>query len=142
VQADCIVLSSRQGAKTAKGERFDEGFRADIIVAGAVIVELQSTETNHTIHAKQLRTYLKLTGLRLGLVVNFGLDLIKDGIIRVVNGLPEEGPCREKQGPFLCGFAVCPLNLGSTWKPLLKPRNTLKTRNSRRLEPNNSSPSR
>ena len=79
-----------------RGERFDEGFRADIIVAGAVIVELKSTETNHTIHAKQLRTCLKLTGLRLGLVVNFGLDLIKEGITRVVNGLPEEGPRREQ----------------------------------------------
>jgi GxxExxY protein len=72
-----------------KGEDFDEGFRADLIVAGAVIVEVKSTEAQHPIHAKQLRTYLKLTGLRLGLVVNFGLGLIKDGITRVVNGLPE-----------------------------------------------------
>lgn len=72
-----------------RGQQFDEGFRADLIVNDAVIVELKSTEINHPIHAKQLRTYLKLTGRRLGLVVNFGSELIKNGITRVVNGLPD-----------------------------------------------------
>ena len=71
------------------GLKFDEGFRADLLVEELVIVELKSTETNHPIHAKQLRTQLVLTKLQLGLVLNFGLEKIKDGITRMVNGLPE-----------------------------------------------------
>ncbi len=78
------------------GLKFDEGFRADLLVEDLVIVELKSTETNHPVHAKQLRTQLVLAKLQLGLVLNFGLEKIKDGITRMVNGLPEtplpEGP--------------------------------------------------
>jgi GxxExxY protein len=66
---------------------FDEGFRADLIVEGIVILELKSVENNAPVHKKQLLTYLKLTGLKLGLLVNFGMPLIKDGITRLVNGL-------------------------------------------------------
>lgn len=68
---------------------FDEGFRADIIVEDAVIVELKSVETIAPVHKKQLLTYLKLSDRRLGLLINFGAPLIKDGIFRVVNGLDE-----------------------------------------------------
>jgi len=67
--------------------QFDEGFRADLIVNGLVIVELKSVERFAPVHAKQLLTYLKLSGLKLGLLVNFGEELIKDGIKRIVNGL-------------------------------------------------------
>ena len=67
--------------------QFDEGFRADLIVNGLVIVELKSVERFARVHAKQLLTYLKLSGLKLGLLVNFGEELIKDGIKRIVNGL-------------------------------------------------------
>lgn len=66
---------------------FDEGFRADLIVEGIVILELKSVEHNAPVHKKQLLTYLKSTGLKLGLVINFGLPLIKDGFNRLVNGL-------------------------------------------------------
>ncbi len=66
---------------------FDEGFRADLIVEGIVILELKSVENNAPVHKKQLLTYLKLTGLKLGLLINFGMPLIKDGINRLVNGL-------------------------------------------------------
>ena len=69
--------------------RLDIGFRADLIVEGKVIVELKSVEKTAPVHKKQLLTYLRLTGCRLGLVVNFGEALIKDGINRVVNGLVE-----------------------------------------------------
>ena len=69
---------------------FDEGFRAALIVEECVIVELKSVEKNHPVHPKQLRTHLVLSDLQLGLVLNFGLERIKDGIVRVVNGLPEE----------------------------------------------------
>jgi GxxExxY protein len=71
------------------GIKFDEGFRADLLVEDVVIMELKSTEFNHPVHAKQLRTQLNLSKLQLGLVLNFGLDKFKDGITRVVNGLPE-----------------------------------------------------
>ena len=72
------------------GLKFDEGFRADLLVEESVIVELKSVEKNHPVHAKQLRTHLVLAKLQLSLVLNFGLELMKEGITRVVNGLPEQ----------------------------------------------------
>lgn len=63
------------------------GFRADLIVENKVIVELKSVETIAPVHPKQLLTYLKLTGLKLGLLINFNENLIKDGITRIVNKL-------------------------------------------------------
>ena len=69
--------------------KFDEGFRADIIVESKVILELKSVETVARVHKKQLLTYLRLADKRLGLLINFGDELIKDGITRVVNGLRE-----------------------------------------------------
>jgi len=71
------------------GEQFDEGFRADLVVGDKVIVELKSVEELARVHSKQLLTYLRVSGMRLGLLVNFGDALIKTGIKRVVNGLSE-----------------------------------------------------
>ena len=71
------------------GLTFDQGFRADLIVEDRVIVELKSVETVQPVHKKQLLTYLKLSGCRLGLLINFGEALLKDGITRVVNSLEE-----------------------------------------------------
>lgn len=68
---------------------FDEGFRADLIVAQKVIIELKSVERLQPVHSKQLLTYLRLTGCRLGLLINFGGNLMKDGFKRIVNGLEE-----------------------------------------------------
>ena len=65
---------------------FEEGFRADIIVAGSVILELKSVEQVQPVHKKQLLTYLRLTNRRLGYLINFGAELIKDGLSRVSNG--------------------------------------------------------
>ena len=67
--------------------QFDEGFRADLIVNDLVIVELKSVETLARVHAKQLLTYIRLANKKLGLLVNFGEALIKNGIRRVVNSL-------------------------------------------------------
>lgn len=67
--------------------RMDLGFRADLIVGDKVIVEIKSVENVQGVHKKQLLTYLKLTDLKLGLLVNFNVELIKDGITRIVNGL-------------------------------------------------------
>lgn len=73
-----------------EGLRFEEGFRADMIVEGKVILELKSVEQTGRVHARQVFTYLKLRGLRLGFLLNFGGSLMRDGIERVVNGLSEE----------------------------------------------------
>ena len=72
-----------------KGISFDEGFRADIIVAGKVILELKSVERVTAAHKKQVQTYLRLTGCKLGYLLNFGEALMKAGITRCVNGLDE-----------------------------------------------------
>ncbi len=69
------------------GDVFDDGFRADIIVDNSVIIELKSVSALLPIHMKQLQTYLKLTGKKLGLLMNFNSPLMKDGIVRCVNGL-------------------------------------------------------
>ena len=71
------------------GLQFNEGFRADIIVEGKVILELKSVEALSASHRKQIQTYLRLTGLKLGFLLNFGAALMKDGIVRAVNGLEE-----------------------------------------------------
>ena len=72
-----------------RGVLFDEGFRADIIVEDSVIIELKSVERITNAHKKQLLTYLKLTGINLGYLLNFGAALMKSGITRTVNNLPE-----------------------------------------------------
>ena len=63
------------------------GFRADIVVENKVILELKSLEVLAPVHSKQLLTYLRISGMKLGLLINFGEALIKDGIHRVVNNL-------------------------------------------------------
>jgi len=65
------------------------GFGADLIVEDKVIIELKSVEKVMPVHKKQVLTYLKITNKKLGLLINFNENLIKDGIIRVVNGLEE-----------------------------------------------------
>jgi len=67
--------------------RFDIGFRADIIVEEKAIIELKSVEIVLPVHKKQLLTYLKITDMRLGLLINFNEELIRNGITRVVNKL-------------------------------------------------------
>jgi len=71
------------------GVRFEQGFRVDMMVNDKVIVELKSVEELAPVHKKQLLTYLRLADKRLGLLINFGARLIRDGITRVVNGLAE-----------------------------------------------------
>ena len=72
-----------------QGIRFDEGFRADLIVEGLVLLELKSVERVTPVHKKQVNTYLRLTNLKLGYLLNFGEALLKDGVTRCVNGLDE-----------------------------------------------------
>ena len=86
----------RRGLKTAREQGIgvvyesvvlDIGFRADLIVEEKVIVELKSVAELAPVHKKQLLTYLRLSGLKLGLLINFNVELIKDGIVRIVNNL-------------------------------------------------------
>jgi len=67
--------------------KMEMGFRADIIVENKVILELKSQEVLAPVHSKQLLTYLRITGLKLGLLINYGEALIKNGIHRIVNNL-------------------------------------------------------
>lgn len=83
------LLVRRQQAMPVVYEtvKMDMGFRADLIVNGKVIVEIKSIEALAPVHRKQLLTYLRVADKRLGLLINFNVELIKDGITRVVNNL-------------------------------------------------------
>lgn len=72
-----------------QGMRIETGFRADLIVADLVIVEIKSVESVAPVHKKQLLTHLRLAGKRLGLLINFNVALVKDGITRIANGMPD-----------------------------------------------------
>lgn len=65
--------------------KMEIGFRADLIIEDSVIIEIKSVETIAPVHSKQLLTYLKLTGLKVGLLINFNEELLKKGIKRIVN---------------------------------------------------------
>ncbi len=84
------ILRQAPIAIECRGIKFDEGFRADIVVEDKVILELKSVALLNNAHKKQLLTYLKLTKMKLGYLLNFGEALMKNGIIRIVNGMHEE----------------------------------------------------
>ena len=69
---------------------FEQGFKADLIVEEKVLIEIKAVETLHPKHFKQVNTYLKLTDIKLGLLINFNEKLIKYGLKRIVNGLEDE----------------------------------------------------
>ena len=80
--------------QVAIGFRYDDleldiGFRADLVVDDLVIIELESVEHLLPVHKKELLTYIRLANKRLGLLLNFGANRIKEGISRLVNDLPE-----------------------------------------------------
>ncbi len=83
-----LNFSSQQGIPLIHEEiKLEAGFRVDIIVENTVIIELKSVESLAPVHFKQVQTYLTLTNLKLGLLINFNVALIKDGIHRIVNHL-------------------------------------------------------
>lgn len=69
-----------------KSINISEAFRADLIIENKIILELKSVSEFHSVHYKQLLTYLKLTNKKLGLLINFNVDLLKHGIKRIING--------------------------------------------------------
>jgi GxxExxY protein len=73
-----------------KGKKLDCGYRLDIVAEKAIIVEMKSCEKIEPIHRAQLLTYLKLSDLNLGLLLNFNTPVMRDGIVRIVNELKEE----------------------------------------------------
>ena len=72
-----------------KGKELDCGYRLDVVAEDAIVLELKSCANIEAIHRAQLLTYLKLSGLNLGLLLNFNVDFMRDGIVRIVNGLDE-----------------------------------------------------
>jgi GxxExxY protein len=81
-----IPISRQKGVPLIhEGLNLGVGFRADLILDGLVLLELKSVEALADVHFKQVTTYLKLTGLKLGLLINFNQGLLKDGIKRIVN---------------------------------------------------------
>ena len=70
-----------------KGSKLDCGYRLDVVVENKIILELKACENIEPIHKAQLLTYLKLSNIKLGLLLNFNNEVMKDGIVRVVNGL-------------------------------------------------------
>jgi GxxExxY protein len=81
------LTAERQKAMpiTYDGILFEEGYRADLLVEGLVIVELKSIAAQSAVHTKQLLTQLRLSGLKLGLLINFGEPHLKNGIRRIIN---------------------------------------------------------
>lgn len=94
-EAICLELTRReipfrrqQGIRVDyEGVMMNIGFRADIIIDKKVILEIKSIETIIPLHKKILLTYLRLTGIKLGLITNFNVNLLKEGIFRLVNNL-------------------------------------------------------
>ncbi len=83
-----LSISRQQGIPLNwKNNNMGIGFKADIIVENKVLIELKSVDAIGLVHRKQVLTYLKLSGLKLGLLINFNEDLIKNGIYRIVNNL-------------------------------------------------------
>lgn len=72
-----------------EGVQFEEGYRLDLVVEDKVLVEVKSVEAIVPVHKKQLLTYLRLMNKRLGILINFNEELIRNGITRVVNGLED-----------------------------------------------------
>ena len=88
-----------------EGKTFEEGFRADLVVEGQIIVEIKSIEQLARVHKKQLLTYLKLSGLKLCLLINFGGELLKGNIERLVAG---EVPDLKSSSSVPSAFSVRP----------------------------------
>jgi GxxExxY protein len=85
-----LTVSKQQPIPLVHGEiRMGVGFRADLIVGTKVVVEIKSIKAIGPVHKKQLLTYLRLADKHLGLLINFNVELIKNGVSRVVNQLPE-----------------------------------------------------
>ena len=82
-----------------KGTHLDCGYRIDIVLAGRLLVELKAVEKLHPVHEAQLITYLRLSGLKLGLLINFASLMLRDGIVRRANSRPQAAKAFERRSP-------------------------------------------
>jgi len=89
VERDLAVERQKPVPLVYKGVELDCGYRIDLLVAEAVIVEVKAVERLMPIHTAQLLSYLKLSSLQVGLLLNFNVKVLKEGIRRVVNDFPE-----------------------------------------------------
>ena len=80
-----------------KGVKLECGFRLDLLVEGQVVIELKSVDRLQSIHQSQLMSYLKLSGHKLGLLINFNVGVLRRGIRRIVNGLEDDSHCPQSQ---------------------------------------------
>jgi GxxExxY protein len=87
IKSDFSITRQNEVPVYWDGKKMELGFRTDLVVENKVIIEIKSIDELAPVHHKQLLTYLKLTGIKLGLLINFNEALIKDGIKRIVNGL-------------------------------------------------------
>lgn len=98
-----------------EGVRFEDAYRIDLLVNNEVVVELKSTNVMHPVYAKQLKTYLALSGLHVGILANFGMATMKEGLKRIVHAYDGAKPTpeaisassaspREKKGDGITGF--------------------------------------
>jgi GxxExxY protein len=88
IQRRGLAVASQVGLPVVYDEvRIDLGYRLDLIVEGQVVVEIKAVELIHPTHKAQLLSYIRLSGRKLGLLLNFNVEHLKDGIFRVVNGL-------------------------------------------------------
>ena len=83
-----------------EGVRFEDAYRMDLVVNNEVVVELKSTNVMHPVYAKQLKTYLALSGLQVGILANFGMATMKEGLKRVVYEYKGVKPSTEKSSAF------------------------------------------
>jgi GxxExxY protein len=83
------VVTQRPVPVIYKGVRLETGYRLDMVVGGTMLVEIKSVEALDRVHLAQMLSYLRLSGLSSGLLINFNVPLLKQGIRRVVNALPE-----------------------------------------------------
>lgn len=81
-----------------RGVTIDSAYRADLVVENEVLIEVKALETLAVIHKRQIRTYLRIGRYRVGLLLNFGAATMKEGIVRVVNGFPDEEDGGETEG--------------------------------------------
>jgi GxxExxY protein len=86
--AEGLIIKRQQAIPVVwKNQKMELGFRADLVVNNKVIIEIKSIEEIARVHQKQVLTYLRLTNIKLGLLINFNQELIKHGIQRIVNNL-------------------------------------------------------
>ena len=86
LQSDILVIKEKSMPLIFEGVKLECGYRIDLLVMNKIVIEIKSVEALHDLHFAQTLTYLKLGNFKLGLLINFNVPLLKDGIKRIING--------------------------------------------------------